>query len=239
MLAVFGRGQLVSLLPCIQNRPLPGRRPAAGRVKLATARNVVLDRSAPALLSAGHIMTNQLPDSRRPRPAVYHCAREIHFFVLRCLSGTRDRRSMLARSSAERAALAVELATAGDSPERNLPRALTAIRTSMFHCDTLYALEIIDPKTHDYLRRRVDQLIAGLKGLEASPPDQWLDLALTPLESEATEQGEAAAPTLLQLILDRVAQVARVLLPRQESSPETSSSDDNNRSQGAPRGRRR
>jgi hypothetical protein len=162
-------------------------------------------------------MTKNIPDSKKPRPAVYLSAREIHIFVLRALDGIRDRRAMLARNSAERAALAVALATADDSPGHNLKRAITAIRTSMFHCDTLYAMEIIDRQAHDYLRRRVDQLIAGLAALKTTPPDHWIDLQLIPLEAEPTAESEAAAPTVLQGILDRVAKAARFFLPRPSS----------------------
>jgi hypothetical protein len=165
-------------------------------------------------------MRPQISESKRPRPAVYYSAREIHFFVLRALAGIRDRCATLARHSAERAALAVTLATAKDSPERNLPRALTAIRTSMFHCDTLCGQEILDRRAHDYLRRRVEQLIAGIEALQAAPDDQWLALPLTPLEPEATEDGEAASPTLLQIILDRVTEALSSILPRQSSSLE-------------------
>lgn len=157
-------------------------------------------------------MAKLIPDSRQPRPAVYHSAREIHYFILRGLAGIRDRCATLARRSAERAALAVELATAGESPGRNLTRALTAIRTSMFHCDTLGALEIIDRQAHDYLRRRVDQLIAGLEALRTTPSDRWLDLPLTPLETETTEPDEAVAPTRFQTVLERVAEAARSIL---------------------------
>jgi hypothetical protein len=154
-------------------------------------------------------MTQQIGDSRRPRPAVYYCAREIHFVILRALSGVRNRCAMLARCAAERAALAVELATAEDSPERNLARALTAIRTSMFHCDTLCELEIIDRQVHDHLRRSVDQIIVGLEQLRTTPPDRWLGLDLVPLETEPTESRETAQPTRLETILERVARVAR------------------------------
>jgi hypothetical protein len=157
-------------------------------------------------------MKINISESRRPRSAVYHSAREIHYFILRALAGIRDRRATLARNSAESAALAVEFAE--DSPERNLPRALAAIRTSMFHCDTLCALEILDRKTHDYLRRRVDQLRAGLEALKIAPPDQWLALPLPPLEDEPTEQSETESPTLLQIILDRVAQMVSSFQPQ-------------------------
>src|SRR5581483_2017029 len=143
-------------------------------------------------------MPQQTSYPRRPRPAVYHSVREHHYFVLRTLKGLLDRNSMLARRGAERAALAVELATAGDLPERNLERALTAIRTSMFHCDTLCQLKIIDRKLHDYLRRNVDQIIAGLEQLMTTPVDQWLGLQLTPLEAEPTEPSETAPPTRFQ-----------------------------------------
>jgi hypothetical protein len=158
-------------------------------------------------------MTKQISDSRSPRPAVYFCAREVHFFLLRALTQVRNRSAMLASRAAERAALAVDLATAGDSPERNLPRARTAIRTSMFHCDTLYELGIIDRRVHDYLRRRVDQIIAGVEQLRSAPEDQWLGLQLTPLESEPTEPSETAHPTRLQSIFERVAQAVLAILP--------------------------
>jgi hypothetical protein len=169
-------------------------------------------------------MKNVIPESRRPRPAAYHSAREIHFFVLRSLAGIRDRCATLARNSAERAALAVELATSGDSPDRNLARALTAIRTSMFHCDTLCAQEIIDRRTHDYLRRRVDQLKAGLEALQATPNDRWLALQLPPLEAEPTEQSEAGPRTLFDSIMERVAKAALSILRRRPSSPDEASS---------------
>jgi hypothetical protein len=153
-------------------------------------------------------------ESRRPRPAVCSSAREIHFFLLRALDGIRDRCATLARHSAERAALAVQLAAFDDSTERNRKRALTAIRTSMFHCDTLCAQKILDRSAHDHLRRRVDQLIAGLKALEGMPADRWLDLPMPALEAEQTEGNEAASPTLFQIIVDRVAQAVRTVLPR-------------------------
>jgi hypothetical protein len=140
------------------------------------------------------------------------------------LAGVRDRCATLARISAERAALAVELATADDSPERNLARALTAIRTSMFHCETLCAQGIIDRKSHDYLRHRVDQVIAGLKSLQATESDHWLDLPVIPLEAEAAEHGETVAPTLLHIILERVEQAVRLILPRQVPPSETAAS---------------
>jgi hypothetical protein len=164
-------------------------------------------------------MTRDIPDSRRPRPAVYYCVREIHFVILRALDGVRDRNAMLARIAAGRAALAVELATAGDFRARNLSRALTAIRTSMFHCDTLCELEIIDRRVHDHLRRSVDQVIAGLKQLKATPADRWLDLHLTPLETELTEPNEPAQPTRFEKIVERVVQAARSVFQSAAAPP--------------------
>jgi len=171
-------------------------------------------------------MTKHNSYSRRLRPAVYDCARETHYFILRALKGVRDRNSILARRGAERAALAVELATAGDSPGRNVECALTAIRTSMFHCDTLCELKIIDRKLHDYLRRSVDRIIAGLEQLITTPVDQWLSLQLPPLEAEPTEPSEAAPPTRFQAILDRVAQAARSLLPAPAPPPGNGASSE-------------
>jgi hypothetical protein len=154
-------------------------------------------------------MTKTISESRRPRPAVYYCAREIHFVILRALKGVRDRSAMLARSAAGRAALAVELATTGDAPRLNVARALTAIRTSMFHCDTLCVLEIIDRRVHDHFRRSVDQIVDGLEKLKTTPVDGWLDLDPTPLENEPTEQSETAEPTRFERILEGVAQATR------------------------------
>jgi hypothetical protein len=168
-------------------------------------------------------MKEKIVDSRSPRPAVYYCARELHFFILRALSGLRDRSAMLARRAAERAALAVELGTADDCPRRNLPQALTAIRTSMFHCDTLCEQGSIDPQTHDYLRRSVDRIIAGLEQLRGAPSDEWLGLPLAPLETEPsklTERSEPAQPTRFQTIVDRVAQAVRSILPSRAPSAE-------------------
>jgi hypothetical protein len=159
-------------------------------------------------------MTTNIAESRRPRPEAAHSAREIHFFVLHVLDGIRDRCATLARRSAERAALAVELATTDDSPGRNLKRALTAIRTSMVHCDTLCARKIIDRQVHDYLRRRVDQLVAGIEVLKTRAADQWPDLPLPPLEAEPTEESGAAPLTLFQSVMERLAQTVRSVMPR-------------------------
>jgi len=126
---------------------------------------------------------------------------------------------MLARRGAERAALAVELATTGASSERNLEGALTALCTSMFHCDTLCELEIIDRRVHDYLRRSVDRIVAGLEQLRTTPVDQWLGLQLTPLEAEPTEPSETAPLTRFQIILEQVAQAARFFLPTPAPPP--------------------
>jgi hypothetical protein len=164
-------------------------------------------------------MANDNAESRRPRPAVYNCAREIHFFVLRALAGTRDRSAMLARRAAERAALAVDLATAGDSPGRNLAKALTAIRTCVFHCDTLCEQEIINRQVHDYLRRSVDQIIAGLEQLKTTPEDHWLELPLAPIETQSTEATEPRQLTRFQRISERVAQAVRSMLQSPDPPP--------------------
>jgi hypothetical protein len=83
----------------------------------------------------------------------------------------------------------------------------------MFHCDTLCALKMIDRQVHDYLRRSVDQIIAGIEQLKTTPDDHWLDLELAPLETNSTGTRETVQPTRLQSVLDRVAKAARSILP--------------------------
>jgi hypothetical protein len=89
----------------------------------------------------------------------------------------------------------------------------------MFHCDTLCELKIIDRRVHDHLRRSVDQIIAGLEQLRTTSEDRWLDLPLTPLETEPTEPGEAAQATRFEKVVERVVQAARSILQSPARSP--------------------
>jgi hypothetical protein len=96
----------------------------------------------------------------------------------------------------------------------------------MFHCDTLCELEIIDRRLHDHLRRSVDQIIAGLEQLKATPADRWLGLKLTPLETEPAEPSASAQPTRIETILERVARVARSVFQLPTSPPGSGQSEE-------------
>jgi hypothetical protein len=83
----------------------------------------------------------------------------------------------------------------------------------MFHLDTLREHDLIEGTVHDYLRRRVDQIIEGLEQLITMPAHQWLSLRLPALEPEAGEKREDSGAPRWQGILARVAQVTRSFMP--------------------------
>jgi hypothetical protein len=162
------------------------------------------------------------PFSQRGRPALCAATLELHLLCLQLLSQIHETKATKIRLATERAAHAVELAAIGSRREHHLRKAIAEMGTTLLFVRALHLEGKLGLPVSDYLRRQIDQIVAGVEQLRATRPDEWVGLELPPLEAEAIDPSANPERRLAQRVLTRLTEILRKLLAV-ESPPEPSS----------------
>src|SRR6476659_876589 len=126
--------------------------------------------------------------STRPLPAVHAAALELDLLSSRWLVDIQCSAVPKSQRAAESAVIAIELASAGHRRKHHVRRAQESAVVCQAAFRLLFARGMLDVRTYDEARRRVDQLLAGLDAVSAAPDKDCASVGLPSLEPEAEDQ---------------------------------------------------
>jgi hypothetical protein len=140
--------------------------------------------------------------SRRPLPAVYDAALELHLWARECLKTTGAAPSGIApiHRATRRACVAIFVAAHG--PAHHLRRAREALLNCLGLLAMLRGEGAISGGFRHEAERRIDQILEGMDQLARFPPEEWADLKLA--ELNAIDPEGAAADDLQSARMDSI-----------------------------------